>query len=1547
MSKSITNILELIRVLVACLPFLLFVYLNGKKNLEKSVRSRQFLMPLLAIAYCIIIMIFMDKLANLAVSLLNLIPGLFEKIGGFFAGLGLSLTNVIGNFFMAVAEKIRRILAAANPVYLLMIAFNNLGMLAHIFLKGIILPILRSRYSEDRKLASKICDIFYERDGETNLWFVRPGCGQARSYIKVFYYTGVGLSMVAMLVTCGLYKKGLLAVPFYPVFATIVVGEMYFFLNGETKAEYMEDVHGDEEEKKGVLNYAILREKLSALFGDKLAAEDTTVCNESLHTVTTDELLTDIENRKDDAAAAYATFMRTYQKSGATLDQNYLESGLQLLNGQSILFNNPFYYDLIPYGFFAMDRSLLKHGKVLIVCGRHGVEDEAKKWCDEGLRSISHIDELWRIGVLTSDEQDLDVGIITRSDVHNNKLIEANADFLAEVKFVMLLEPSRLIPTAQLGLNILIRACRVKNDKLTFCSCDRNCDGLLDSLSHILMCSLSEVSATKKHGGVCSYMCWTPDSEYLQHRMMPNVARYLGVGTELSFAALKHQVATTSWYGGDAFPVTDMRWIAKQYYYELLHYADLPIVQEEMDRVFTTNADMWSAKPCKSAYMTVEDESCNMFELKRNFASRASQQSFINVISTEYLLRDYMTANDRLFDTDPKAIPCIVADYARTERNVALRSCLKMCTGMLEESDLIRELVIIDVEPGDAAQSLWHLICKTLSPIDGIEEDRRAGEVIRRTIHGKELVFDSKVIQSKRRYSIATGTTQVYYYITDSDFTRFILGELRNAEYVAEDETEEDKYIGSELVSHVFQKYLPGQFFTLSGKYYEMLSVTSDGRILIRRAADHITGRPSYRQKRVYHIGKCKQSEAMGAVKSTGDIRVTKLFADVRVSTDSYWQLNQSNDFETGKLVEVSGIPDRRYNNKSILKIDFPGCGEGLSKEVRGTLTLLINEVGRTLFAENANFISAVTAGEHHKALTYSLEAEEGFAIDENAIYVIEDSQIDIGLLEAFERNIYRILEIICDYLDWHFDALEKSLNPVPEPEPIVFTVPEGEAEPEGKKVPKIFRPFVKFWKFLKKIFQKIKEFFAKLFKKKPRKGADQPEEAPVDGVTEAPEGEATEAPEGEATEVPEGEATEVPEGETSETPEGEAPEGEDAEAPAEEPSEETAEPEEEPEPAEEPAAEPEKVTFDDSDEEEEEEAEGEGEPKLGFFKIDYGFNAFARAAENGEPEEANAGEAEEAPVDADDTSAPADAHIEAGTTIGFEGDGAHKPVVLPTRKPYHERYYLLYGAAELSDQLALTETYDLLKQFGYSGKSLYQARTGKTIAELIEASYNPAKRGAHFCDFCGVELSGAEFDVLSDGRERCPSCGRTAVKTEKEFIDIYKTVLKNMDTFYGVRIKVPVTVRMTSAKKLYKRLGKQFVATSGFDARAIGVAIKDKEGYSLYIENGSPKLNAMMTMAHEITHIWQYTNWDKAQIIRAYGAANELEIYEGMAMWTEIQYAYLIGEAATAKREEIVTRMRQDVYGTGFIKYAAQYPMSYGTHLDGKSPFDDTTKPL
>lgn len=486
-------------------------------------------------------------------------------------------------------------------------------------------------------------------------------------------------------------------------------------------------------------------------------------------------------------------------------------------------------------------------------------------------------------------------------------------------------------------------------------------------------------------------------------------------------------------------------------------------------------------------------------------------------------------------------------------------------------------------------------------------------------------------------------------------------------------------------------------------------------------------------------------------------------------------------------------------------------------------------------------------APEKLKGAMYTLSGK----VDGSAIYIVEDSEIDLGLIASVERNLKRYFEIITEVLMWHEQKMAE--NPKKESKPedyeTPFTPEAGKEEEAAKKAREKAEKENK--RFLGKIKRKLRKFWEKItagFKKKPK---DEP-------VEETP------------TEETPTEETPTEETPTEETPIEETPEegiSEDS------PTEET-------------------TSTDERDTE--------------------------TGTENVMKNVMYSAEAE----------------------MDIEGEDEQLVEQKMTKKTeYQKSCFLKYGYEEIDPYFDFGGTIKYLTKYGYDRNPLQQVRDGVKAAEADNAKYDPHKEGSHFCDFCGVELAGGEYELLKDGRERCNHCSSTALRTGEEFKEVYKMVVRNMEIFFGIKLNVAIKVRMTDAKTIAKHFGDEFVATPGFDGRVLGFAQKDSSGYSLYIENGSPKLAAMATIAHELTHIWQYQNWDEKMILSKYGKQYRLEIYEGMAKWAEIQYLLYLNEISYAKRQEIVTRLRDDEYGRGFIQYAKKYPLAY-RHEKNATPF-------
>ena len=1047
------NILFFLVLIISFLPFVLFAFFNSKANTKKEDRSKQYIMPIFAVVYSVVLLIFLNKLSAICTKYFLMLVRLFDKIN----------LSFIGDFFENLYTRF--------GIYFELVLFNTAALLLYIIVKRIITAIAAKIKINRSSFVGTIVELFYNYDEQDECWYIKAHFGQARTFIKTAYYGSCFVSGLVMLISCGLCMSNLVSAPFYPVFAVIIIGEMAFYIDGLEISERKSYLKMQADKSRRIVMYPLLRKPLKALFGDKLSAEGTTVNNGIVSGNAIEDILVNLEQNGGHIGNNYSAFVRRKMVTGLKPNVDYVRCGYDLAIGKSLLFNTPFYDKLNPYVFYAMNREMLTGGKVLIVLGRHGTEEDLIQWASNGMQAVSNVPDLWKIAVLNTkkmNEDELpDIGIISRSGVHDLEIHKNNLLFLKKVSFVVIVEPSKLVTTAQIGLNLLIKCCGKEKD-ITFCSIDRNCDGLVDALSHILMTNITEVSATEYPHGMSSYMYWTADDDYLQHRILPGVSRCLGVGTELSMVALKNQVKKTVWYGGDVFPVLDAHWIAKQYYYDLLAYTQLPTTQETFDNRFQTSFNMCNERVSDYSFITVEDDRNNLFETRRNFATIAEEQGFVNVISSEYMLREYMATNTELFTTDAKAIPYITADYARTKRNTILSLCLLLCIDSVQEENLLRQLVLLNLDTKDPITEIWRELCLIFGQA---EDTDQYGTPILSVINydGKRVTFEkNSTILFKREYSIETGRFESVYKIEDVDFSHIILDDLQHASYIAEQESK-DVYIGTELKGHVHQKYMPGQFFTLNGKYYEMISTATDNRILVRRASEHIGGRLSYRQVRNYTINGIENATSMGSLKTVNNIDIHYQFADFSVETPGYWKLGSYNDFDNGDLITVNGVPKREYHHKQILKFDFSKFGDAFTDSVRMTLTNLLNETFVTLFADNQPFISAITPGKYDAPLTYSLELNEGIENADKCIFIVEDSQLDIGLLIAVERNINRILNIIADYLAWNDEMIAKSLSPDEEvketPEPVYMV----EEEPKKKKG----------------FFKKIVDWFKGLFKKK------------------------------------------------------------------------------------------------------------------------------------------------------------------------------------------------------------------------------------------------------------------------------------------------------------------------------------------------------------------------------------------------------------------------------------------------------------------------------
>jgi subtilisin family serine protease len=1432
---------DLKKTLLAIIPYFLFLLSSFKINLSKSKRSRQFILPFIALIYCIFAMYYANK-AN------KLITSIIAWISYYAPFIALNLNKWL--------------------IYI----FNTVIVVGFLILKGILLPIISKVWSKARLLFNQTSGKFYEYNDRMNAQVLKDEYGQAKTLWKgYFWFTAVISSVIIVL---SKFYPGWIffKTPFYPVCGVLILGEIMFFLSGLTFQEMLSNIAGENDEFYRVSNYGILRRIFHDLYDDRILYDNTA---DSLYGLRSFDMLDKLAESKNELDIVISKYFTELKEKGNNIDSGFVRSSINMVNGKSVLINTPFYQDLTGYIVLPLVRRLLNFEKALVIVGRDSAAEDVKDWIQNGIASFCGTPELWKTEILTDKESECDVAVLRFADVYNSGILNVQAELFKHVGFVLLIEPSRIVSVGQIGLSLIVDKLGKEKEKIVFCSCDRNCDGLLDTLSHILKVNLTEVYATVPTLSNCSLMYWDAHGDFMHHRILPNIVHYLGIGTELSSIALKFQIANAVWVSSERFPVLDMRWIAGQYYNTICNYIGCSQSQEALAESLNVDANLWNFGVSDNAFITVEDEFNNLFEMTRLYSTRAKNQGFVNVISENYLLRGYMVdkKNALIFTVDPKAIPSFVPEFTNTERNNVFSLVIGMFGGKVSEEELRNKLSLTGINRAE------------------VNAPERFSELVKK-------YSDIDVVDIVKNYN--NEDDSMYFSIIDnnSNFASFART-LSNAYFITEDDKDKNYYIGAMLYCHVFQKYLPGQMLTYSGKYYQVQTITPKRGVVLRRAADHITGRKSYRQRRKYLLSGFSPDPEMGSCRSNRGIEIKRGFCDITVNTSGYYELSSLDNLASAHKVEINNIPERKYKNKALLCVKLPG----VSEDVRFTIALLLNEIFVTLYPESYHYITAAIKMKSDKVSEIlellSPVKLQGFD-DEDVIYIIEDSEIDLGLLVSVERNIIRLFEIIADYLTWHQMKLAEGKDMDKsqiEPDSAVngtFETKEDKKEETTEEENIIKENTV----------EETKEE-----DKKEEEVSDEPIIEDISGIEEDTTEEVSFEP---AVEDASG-AENEPKDAAVET----VVEDKEEEVSVEQAAKEASGTEEDT---------TEEISFEPAVED----ASGaENEPK----------DAAVETVVEDKKEEVSA-EPKVTEKASDAENEPKDAAVEA-----VVDDKNEELTPNDQEDKYSENDYLLYGFEKPDSLLNIRNTLKFLSDNQYDKNALEYARENSDLAAMIEKEIDFKKPDAHFCDFCAVELSGGEYDVLIDGRERCTQCANSAMKTVEQFTRLYENAIRNMETFFGIKINVPIQVRMANAKKIAKLCGEEFVPTPGFDGRVLAFASprnkKESESYTIYVENGAPKIAAVANMVHELTHIWQFMNWDEKKIRSHYGAKNELMIYEGMAKWVELQYLYLLNEVSYAKRQEIYTMMRNDEYGRGFNLYKNEYKLLRGPGYIQKSPFN------
>ena len=215
---------------------------------------------------------------------------------------------------------------------------------------------------------------------------------------------------------------------------------------------------------------------------------------------------------------------------------------------------------------------------------------------------------------------------------------------------------------------------------------------------------------------------------------------------------------------------------------------------------------------------------------------------------------------------------------------------------------------------------------------------------------------------------------------------------------------------------HIFQYFVPEQFIVLNGKYYQIQKITGERRqkeIQLKRASEFCTHRRYYRQCRVYEfndmrLDKCYSSNSL--------VQINAVTVNMKVETKGYISARKFHYWNEDAYSMSEDIPERCYTDKDILVVCF-------NKMYTNILAVFLKELFFTLFPNSWQLLSVAMAencklyGRVDKAkLKDELSQMQG---DKGVIFIVEDSLLDLGMLDGIAMRFEQVMKIFINYVIW------------------------------------------------------------------------------------------------------------------------------------------------------------------------------------------------------------------------------------------------------------------------------------------------------------------------------------------------------------------------------------------------------------------------------------------------------------------------------------------------------------------------------------------------
>lgn len=436
--------------------------------------------------------------------------------------------------------------------------------------------------------------------------------------------------------------------------------------------------------------------------------------------------------------------------------------------------------------------------------------------------------------------------------------------------------------------------------------------------------------------------------------------------------------------------------------------------------------------------LIITDDKNNFYEKIYKLSLINGIENEINIISEQYLLRDYMISTYQVNRANLKAfLP--YAPYEVNSGKVVLYNLLLQLTNFGVKETVIANVLNangmnVRIGKGNNVRMIADKLNEFIRQEFDISVDLYSYITIQEV--KEKYIFDL----NKKEY-----VEEEKNYILDESALKLFPNEIFGRVSFVKDGFELD--IEKEYAYNFYQKYLPGQKHYLNGYVYEIKNTieTDEGINAIVEASTNYDNRTYRQDRRVKIINPFVATETRMNKYSNVMVEYQVGNMGYEIETKGYFEFKNGISKKAGEYRYV-GLDSRvvektirKHKKADTLKIqidlenqmekdislnDYDSLGEKISFLITEVLVSLIGENSKYIQVKSAQSTVSDTIIGESWVQPIRIEGSTNKLIE---IYIMEDTQIERGLIDMIYKNLDNIFEILHDYLEWLFTGNNKN----------------------------------------------------------------------------------------------------------------------------------------------------------------------------------------------------------------------------------------------------------------------------------------------------------------------------------------------------------------------------------------------------------------------------------------------------------------------------------------------------------------------------------------